>query len=750
MHGTQQAPFTPLATNRRWLFVDSIRVDSAGRRYHLTLGVTAFGRDSALILSDETGRIARLEAGLAPYKRAGVTYPGDSARMEESRRVTLDGRLTLAESRVWDVVVTFPRAPRIGARWTDTIARVANDGPYRQTLSGRKVSRIVGDTLVAGLRLWIIRDSAFVTYEERRPERERTLDTLVQVSRTVRGVIRGVHLYDPSLRLSRFRDDTSLLAGEAVLRYPDRRTFRTPARYDRYRVWQLNDSAQYAARRAALRTESENQMGGMVYLPASDLERRLSRDTSGVRDSLLLALQQTSDDEEMLRLFGTLSRWGGRDADFRRRLDSVRIRLGDTAYLYQRLSDRAYSRHPPTDTSDVRAMIPFLEDPGKAWSLNRSRDWLYENLVQAMTLWPRAAASPRDTSKVACTAEACRMLGGLRVSAREPRSRQVALVALFSMDPATWGDTILRLAGPSHPLLRSAAALAGGVGATWTAASKLPMPPPESDWRMWLRWMDGRDTAYIRAQLAMPRPRGLPPLDTMPRPRFEETHRTAIRMLMARTGRKVIGELQGGYEQARNDTAHLVFGTLLHGLDALRLSAAQMADAFASGLPGRVALARHALVRAIADSAVPMGEAESAPLLDRLLAAVIDTLPLWPIGVPDLKLPRRIGPELHARRGRVRISALNLPSAVREKWGARVEIVTADDRDRIDDREAGVTYTVSPVLRFGSFARVEIQAAERLERAANQTPAAYAAATTYYLMNRGGEWVIVAWYGWVT
>jgi hypothetical protein len=96
----------------------------------------------------------------------------------------------------------------------------------------------------------------------------------------------------------------------------------------------------------------------------------------------------------------------------------------------------------------------------------------------------------------------------------------------------------------------------------------------------------------------------------------------------------------------------------------------------------------------------------------------------------------------------VRISSANLPPTILAKWAARVETVTA--AERLDDREAGVTYVVQPVIGFGRFARVRIEASERIQRAANQLPRAYAAGTTYYLMNRGDEWVIVAWESWVT
>src|SRR5882724_6414714 len=50
MHGRQQSRFTPFKSNRDWILVDSIRDDEAGRRLYLTLGRSAYGRDSALIV----------------------------------------------------------------------------------------------------------------------------------------------------------------------------------------------------------------------------------------------------------------------------------------------------------------------------------------------------------------------------------------------------------------------------------------------------------------------------------------------------------------------------------------------------------------------------------------------------------------------------------------------------------------------------------------------------------------------------
>jgi hypothetical protein len=752
MHGRQQARFSPFARSQTWLLVDSIRGDPERRRIHLTLGRFASGRDSAVIEHDLNGRILRLTFGMAPYGGARSVWPGDSTRTVEFRRVNSEGEFSLPESRVWDFVPTSPRGPlSVGTRWSDTIARKATDGPYEQLLTGQRSSRIVGDTMANGRRIWIVRDSARVRYEERYLVRERTLDTMAQVSRTAEGYIRGMHWYDADLRLFRRREDTTTLAGEAVLRYPDGRTFRTPARYERTRRWVLYDSVQYAARRADMRAALDRQMGGMVFVPENELQRRLSQGDTTLRDSLVRAWQKMPDAQEASRVFSVLSMWGGgggRDRRFRARLDSLRIASGDTAFLYRWLADRAYTRSPPTDTADVRAMIPFMEDPAIEWGFNLSRDWLYENLAQGLTYWPRAAAVGRDSQVVACAAAACRMLGELRYSAREPRLRDVALVALFSTDPARWADTVLALES-EHPLLRSAAWLARGVGWRAPASAKAPMPAPNSDWRAWLHWMSGYDPKYAAARATAAAQNRLQ-FDTIERPNFGEEHRTAMRMYMLRTGRNVIDELQRGYDAATSDTARLVFGTMLQGMGELTPSEAQIAEAFASGAPQRATLAREALVAQFSRLATPMDTIAAAPLIDRLLSVTINSAPLWRVGAADMRQSDRQGsPTLHARAGRVAFAAANLPSSVRAKWVDRIQIITPNTLP-IDPRDALVIYAVTPVRAWGRFVRVEVSADERLARRPDQAPAHYAAATLYYLMELNGEWVIVAWESWVT
>jgi hypothetical protein len=707
IHARQQPRFTPFSSRLEWIQVDSIRAQPDGRALFITVARTAYGRDSATIVHDLGGRLRRLETGLAPHRVLTVAWPGDAERFAAMRRMP-DGRLSLPASRVWDLVPTFPAVPRRGAGWRDTIARVASDPPYRQSLTGSRFSRIVGDTVLDGRRWWVVRDSASVRYEERYVEHERTLDTLVAISREGSGVTRGVHLYDPELRLFRRRSDTTMLAGTAVLEYPDGRSFRTPARFEQTRTWRLHDAAQYAARRDSLRAQMASRRGGMV----------------GPREP-------------------------GASRPDPAQSDSARITNGDTAFLYSRLARQAYPG--PADTGDVRAMLAFMNDPGLMWDFNLSRDWLYENLAQGLTTWPRAALTG-PSERVACTVAGCELLAAQwnDAAVREPRLHDVGLIARYSMDPRRWADTVLTLGSRGgRPLLRRAVLLARGVGADWAAGSQKEMPPAGSDWRTWLEWMNGRNQearardAELARQYAWAR-------DTVTRPRFGESHRTALRMYALQTGRDLLGELRRGYSDATSDTARLVFGTMLRGMGALELTDQQMVDDFRSGDPARAALARQVLLARFGRDAKPLDTATAIPIVNRLLEVLADSGALWRL-VPDLergRVPRR--PTLHARPGRVLFSDSGLPREIRDAWSGRIQIADQAALRTLDTREAAVVYSLTHPVGWGPFAMIRVSASERIGRTAGDAPEHYAAATTYYLMRVDGAWVVVAWEGWVT
>ena len=741
MHERQLPRATEFAFHRSWIFVDSLRDSPNGRRIHLTVGRSRFGHDSALIVTDAGGRVRHVEVGVGRFVRDGTGFAGDSAYWLSQQRGSADGGLALAETRVWDVASTFPTGvARVGLRWTDTLERVATSGPFRQSLRGTRTSRIAGDTLVDGRHLWIVRDSARVQYVELQIEEERTLATTVEVSRVASGLVTGVQLYDPQLRLFRDREDTTRLAGIAVLRYPDGRSFRTPARYERERRWRLYDAVGYASRLATLRNGGRD-FGGMVIVPGNELERRLASDDVAARDSIIQAWQRIADPDSAAQLFGLYAMWV-HDEQAVARFDSIRIASGDSAYLYDLLSRRAYTTEGPLTAQDVRAMLRFMDNPSAAWSLNVSRDWLYENLVQLLTTWPRAVQGSPYGRTPACTIEACRLLEAQWRTAREPRLRDVGLVALMTGDPRRWADTLLALDSAQHPLLRPAFLLAQGVGATWEAASKAPLPQPNSDWRAWLEWMNGpnRSSAASAATRAAPWVR------------FEESHWTALRFYEARTGRDVVTELRQGYDAASSDSARLVFGTMLQDLGEGRLTESEVAEAFASGAPARITLARQAMLAGFSPAAsAPMTAAAAAPLIDRLLASLVDSAPLWRSGAADLRVSSRNSrPVLHAQPGRIYLNGDSLSEAVRVKWQDRIQIISSAEWNSRDVRAAGVFYTIPTPRAWGRYVRIELHDSERNARSEGQSPAQNAGAITYYLMQLNGEWVIVAEEAWVT
>jgi hypothetical protein len=749
MHGRQQPRFTPFTTSRKWLLVDSLRAGDRGeRRLYLTMGRFAEGRDSAIVRFGVDGRVTRLEAAGRPASRIPTALGNDSARFARMRWFDRD-RLTLPESRLWDVVPTFRATPiRPGARWTDTLAHQADHEGYRQTLRGVRVSVLVGDTTIAGRRLWVVQDSARVHYEERLLEEERTLDTLVTITRTGTGVVRGRHVYDPDLGLFRTRDDTTSLSGEAVLQYPSNypgpRTFRTPARYERVRHWDLYDQVGYTARQAALRSSAERMRGGMVVAASTDVERRLSAGDGSARDSVTAEWRRSDDPDRRALLFNLLAQWVGRDPAFRARLDSMRIAAGDTAYLYAQLADKAYSAGP-ADTADVRRMLAFMRDPGLSFSFNQSRDWLYENLRQGLITWPPAVASD---ARRTCTPAACRLLADQWRLAREPRLREVGLIALLALEPARWADTVLARARAGSRFLNEAAMLARGVGATSRSASRAPLPGPNAPWQDWAEWMNGVDPRYAAAYAAA----GMRQSRPEPRVRFEESHATAIRFFQARTGRDVVGELRLGFESAPSDSARLVFGAMLQGLGELRLTAEEVAAHFRSGNAARIRLASHALMELFGGPTQPADSATALSVLDRLVALSVEGTPAWRSLDGSPAGWARSGPELHSapRRGVYALLEDSTPPALRERWKGRVSIVSAAEWSRRPQTDAGILYTLSSVRRVGPFVLVGITAAERMARREGDAPRMFAAGIRYYLLEQNGEWVVVGRDEWVT
>ena len=716
MHGRQLARFTRFAHSQEFFVVDSIQ-SGATRRLFITLARTYNGRDSAVVVADSLGHVTHLEVG--------VRGPRHSVSEDE---------LQMPETRLWELVPSVPRGtPRVGLTWQDTIDRNAVDGLSARAVHGTRISTIVGDTTVNGHRAWRVRDSAFVTLDEHFPQGTTPAESATRLSRSARGVIRGIHLYDPQRGLDLRRADTTRLAGEAVLRLPDGRVFRTPARFERMRQFDLYDSPAYAARRRALRAERERGRGGMVIV-AKGWEKRLAEGDTRVLDSLIGVWRRTSDPDVAFDLFMNMQMWAGESRA--KMLDSVRVAAGDTAWFYQVLT-RGFDRGHSIDGAEARALIAYM-DPAMAWSVGSSHEWLSTDIAGRLTGRPRAAGVARP----ACTVDGCAEFGRLWSQARDEPRRDLGLVALFTTDPTRWKDTVLALDGPTHPLLHGAALLARGIGATWPAASKASIPPAESDWSTWLEWMNGVDPAYARPD----RSRGI-----IARVRFEESHDIAIRFQSAMTGRDIIGELRRGYEHATTDSTRFVFAFMLQRLGQLRMTEAEVADALTSGIDAREAIGSMMLNEGLHKSSKRMPDSSAALLFDRMIGAIVDGTPLWrSIGL--LRAPTAASlPETHVDPHQRFVRADSLPAMTRTKWNGRANLISASAWAARDVKAAGVLYSISSVRMWGSrFARITVNLSEHVGRKNDEAAELYAAGVTYDLMLVDGEWVLVSASSWVT
>jgi len=738
MNGRQRPEFT-----YREHFDDGFRVDSAvaGAGGARTLFLTSdLPETRGVYAHDASGRPLRVEAALPPRPREPNESLLDSANVV--RWWLLQGSeersLTLPAARLWDLVPTFPTHPPVrGERWSDTLALEARHGGYRQTLSGRRVSRVVKDTVVGGRRLWIVRDSAAVRYDEVALHFERTLDTLVSVERTTRGTLVGRELYDPRLRLFTHRYDTTALAGQAVLRYPDGRAFPTPTRFERVRAWALFDSAGLARHRRAVDDSADAAGEGPVRVfEPNGMESRLMRGDRRLRDSLMAVWQRSRDPEERAKAFGLLDQFAEFPAGA---LAGLALQMGDTTYAVEEALGHVYTtRGEPATEAHLRLLLPFMDDPGRAFAFGIDTDPLYENTRQGLLTYPPVIT--RDSSRWACTRAACALLARQRTEAHEPRLRDLGLIAALAFDPARWADSVRARVAAGSVLLRDADTLIRGVAATGRIHSRAPLPGPEAGWRAWLEWMEGRDPTYVPSPLLPPDP-GWHVV-------FDERHATVIRFHQAMTGRDVAGEVRRKRAEATEDSARLVYGAILLGLGEGTRTPAELAAAIRTGTPGERELALREVPGLLA-AAAKAPPALAAAIADTVLAMVVDGAPPWRYLDPSLA---RGWHGLWRNDEGPRpawIEADSLPEPVRAHWATRARLVTAGGGEPAP-RTASLVFRLWPVVQAGPFVRVRVDWSATYARRPDQAQAAALGGVTVDLMQVDGGWVVVGQSEWIT
>lgn len=709
LHGRENPRFRAFEPREYTLYFDTVREIPGGRTLDIRMSRTIVGGQ---IEQDATGRLRAISVVTQAPSESMLTR-SDSFTIARFLWFELD-RLSIPETRIWEVVPTHPPegiAP--GGQWVDTVRLETTGGGNRQALHGVRTSTLLGDTIVDGRRFRIVRDSMAAHYEETALIRDYTFEAWAEVTRVVDGVVRGRHLYDPRSGLFATRSDTMILAGSMALANPDGGRFTVPARYERMRTLTLYDEASWDALVAERRAQRSAQMGGMVVLPGDSLQARLRRGDTIARDSLLDEWHRAADPDERVQLQRILTQWGG--AGIRERMNELALDAGDTAFA---TANEFGERR--VDPSVIERLLPVLANPvvalERGMGVSSIRSLPYERISSPLLNSPPFITA--DTAQWGCVPAICRVLATLADTATESRLRDVGLLARFVMDPVAHQDAVRRRVGEGSVLLRPAVQLLDGVGARWAAASKAPLPPEGADWRMWLEWMSGRDPDY-------PAP-SLPRLEN--RIRFEDSHAKAIRFYSAVTGRDVLGEIRQRYELAQ-DTARLMFGTILTQMDAMPVDTVDLARRLQSSDATEKQLAVTEFMRWFRNPG-PVDPATAAELMDRAITNIMRDAPTD--GSP------------------VYIVGDSLPPALREKWAGRARIITSAERAALNPRERAFIVYPNPVRGIGSFVMTGASQTTISTRAPEEAPRAYASGNYEYLLKTQDGWVVISSGGWIT
>src|SRR5690606_26425436 len=120
-------------------------------------------------------------------------------------------------------------------------------------------------------------------------------------------------------------------------------------------------------------------------------------------------------------------------------------------------------------------LLPLLRDPAVALAFGVESDFLYGGLREGLLRAPPAVFP--DPAPRACELDACLLLAAQSEAEGDPRLRDLGLIARFALDPREGEAAILRREAEGSAMVRPAAQLLRGVGATWALAAQLPLPP---------------------------------------------------------------------------------------------------------------------------------------------------------------------------------------------------------------------------------------------------------------------------------
>jgi hypothetical protein len=532
-----------------------------------------------LIVRDRSGSVTRISVRRRPPRTPADTMMERVISSRIAPRFPAAPDWSLIRN-VYELAPMFEEAPAAGTVRRSTLTYADSVGPLGMTLSMRRASRALRDTLVGGARHVIVRDSTMVSIDMRTEEEDHARTEQPIRRERLSGTIVGTRLVNVAASRSVAMSDTMSLRGTISLAASGAVLHSAPYIVTRTTRNALAPSPEIGA---LLRSPQEPPVFDMVRtVPAS--ERPLSPSDTVGRAAVWRVLAGSLTATERTRLFWRLYTQGVPvelfEAEFRR----VALAAGDTAWVVRRIMDVLRYRTPGATPAEYAMLRRYLFDRDYAFQRGVEPKQVFESLSEMLLHAPPAIT--QDTLQWGCSPVVCRALAAEYRTAPDTLLRLLGLVARMTMEPAVWSDTVLAHV-ERQGALAGAAKLARGVGFERMFAVGDPIPPPDAPWQAWSNWMGG------------------------PFQRFRNEQRVAIRFTEARRGTNYLSALRSSWSAATVDTARMVFGTILLGFGERLRSDEELLEA---------ALAPSMLTRNEAQQEIELLFRERSALVDSITA----------------------------------------------------------------------------------------------------------------------------------
>jgi len=725
IHEDRHPGFVPFETH-----TSHIQIHRPGPGWEGALDLAARGNEARVTL-DSLHRVRFMQVRPRPLLyRPGSTDRPD--RMRRTRRIRLMGSgaaVNLPAALFWEV--PFPHPPGItqGSTWADTLAFVSDPGEgLWATLEGIWRHEVVGYTTLDGRTLPIVQTEAEVRYRSGAPEDDEGIDGLFAITHDVRGSMVGRAAIDTALSVRALGSDTSRWSGVATLRTPEGASYESAVEYERDESWLLVDSLEWAVRRDSARARAARERTGMLWLPTNDIQERLEAGDPALADSLERRWHETADPNERDAIERLLRRWTARGMEAEDSIEACFLRLraeaGDSAIV--ELEPLIGGGPPFRMTVDqVERLLPYLDDIGRFWRAGVVPRWEYAQLASDLM-----ASSPLlepDSSRWACEPDACERLIDVRETATEPRLRDVGLVGAFSRDPGAWTDDVRSRFSEGSLVVEEAVLRADGVSASYPSVESPTMPEAGADWRVWNAWLGAR---------------------------FRPTHRHALVLYEAVTGRDPLDELEADWPPA-SDSARAAIGEILTEMG--RMAPPDLDEIARTLMVENSLLSARALDHLSPSDASPAPDSVAAELLSTLLPATLRLedepwrpAPSYP-GEPGAPIAPRTATSFHGVTDvPVFLLTDSLPESVVATRPDGIEPISQAEWDARDRRAGGVLLRLGTVRTLGPFAFLPWNWRVYRRRGPEEAPAGYSGGGYLVLLLRDGEWLAVRSSAWIT